>query len=290
MMLGIPNILADFEPSRVLSLIESYGVTVVNVVPTMASMLLSAQERQPRRLASLRALVFAGAPLSSTLRAETSAGLCEGVHEFYGMNEMGPLCVSTPQDRLKRPDSVGRPLVFAELKVIGSMGQSLSPGSVGELLGRSPMSAVGYFGDVEGTAETFRNGWVHTGDLGSVDDDGYLTLRGRKKDMIVTGGQNVYAAEVENVLAAVPGLIDYAVVGVPDDFWGERVVAVLVADGHPPTAESLEKHCREHLPGYKVPKSFVFETDPLPRTSTAKIQKFKLVERLMRVSAAGGVQ
>ena len=286
-MLGIPNVLADFEPARVLSLIASHRVTTVNLVPTMGSMLLPAQQREPRDLGSLRAVIFAGSALPSALRSEVSVKICNSVYEFYGMNEMGPLCVSAPQDRKKRPNSVGRPLVFSELLVVGPDDHPLPADQVGELLGRSPMSAVAYHGDPAGTSETFRDGWVHTGDLGSLDEGGYLTLRGRKKDMIVTGGQNVYAAEVENVLADVPGLSEYAVIGLPDDFWGERVVAVMVASGTPPTIEFVERHCRANLPSYKVPKAFFFENEPLPRTSTAKVQKFKLIERLSRSSAAG---
>ena len=171
--------------------------------------------------------------------------------------------------------------MFCEMAVLGEDGRRLGPNETGEIVGRSPMTVGSYHGDPEKSADTFRGGWVHTGDLGYRDAEGFLFLRGRKKDMIVTGGNNVYAAEVEDVILRFPGVAECAVIGLPDELWGERVTAVVVPrpDAAVPAAAELEAFCRAHLAGYKTPKTFILENEALPRTPTAKVQKFLLVER-----------
>jgi fatty-acyl-CoA synthase len=283
---GVPNLLVNFEPSDVLRLIAAEGATIVNLVPTMAAMLLPAQTSAPRDLSSLRAIVFAGAVLPASVREQTSAMLCHDIYEYYGMNEMGALVVSSPADRMKRSGSVGRPIPFSEVRIVGEDGQDVGPNALGEILGRSPMSVTAYFDSPEKSAVTFRDGWLHTGDLGFFDDEGYLYIRGRKKDMIVTGGQNVYAAEVEDVILRCPGVAECAVFGLPDDLWGERVTSVVVLEGSEGlTAAKLDAFCRPHLAGFKIPKEFILDTEALPRTSNGKVQKFLLVERLNRKPA-----
>lgn len=280
---GIPNVLANFEPNDVLRLIEKERVTIFNLVPTMAAMLLPAQAAAPRDLGSIRAIVFAGSMLPENIRKQTIEKLCPNVYEYYGMQETGAVVVSTPDDRKRRPDSVGKQLAFSEVRIADDNGNALGPNQLGEILGRSPNAVTAYFDNPEKSAETFRNGWVHTGDLGSLDDEGYLTIRGRKKDMIVTGGQNVHAAEVEEILLKFPGVVDCAVFALPDDLWGERVTGLVVRqDNAAVTPKELEEFCRQHLAGFKTPKEFFIETDALPRTPTGKVQKFLLVERFSR--------
>ncbi|WP_170182042.1 AMP-binding protein [Phreatobacter stygius] len=282
---GIPHVLANFEPNETLALIAAERVTIVNLVPTMAAMLLPALAAAPRDVTSLRAVVFAGSSLPASIREATMAKLCPRLYEYYGMQETGALVVSTPADRVRRPDSVGRPIAFGEVKIAGDDGRALPANQLGEILGRSPNAVTGYFDNPEQSARTFRDGWIHTGDLGSLDDEGYLFIRGRKKDMIVTGGQNVHAAEVEEIILGCPGVADCAVFGLPDDMWGERVVSLVVPqDRADLTAEALEAHCRQHLAGFKTPKQFIVETTPLPRTPTGKVQKFLLVERFSQAS------
>jgi acyl-CoA synthetase (AMP-forming)/AMP-acid ligase II len=279
-MWGVPNVLANFEPNEIRRLVEAERVTITNLVPTMAAMLLPAQAAAPRDLSSLRAIVFAGSSLPAAVRDQTIARLCPNLYEYYGMQETGILVLSSPADRTKRPGSVGKALIFAEVKIAGDDGRTLGPNELGEILGRSPNATTAYFENPEQSARTFRDGWVHTGDLGSLDEEGYLFIRGRKKDMIVTGGQNVHAAEVEDVILACPGVADCAVFGLPDDVWGERVSSVVVPqEGADLTAEMLEAYCRQYLAGFKTPKTFIVETMPLPRTPTGKVQKFLLVER-----------
>jgi acyl-CoA synthetase (AMP-forming)/AMP-acid ligase II len=280
---GIPHVLANFEPNEVLSLIASERVTIFNLVPTMAAMLLPAQASAARNLSSVRAIVFAGASLPESIRQQTAARLCPNIYEYYGMQETGALVVSTPTDRNKRPDSVGQPITFAEIRIADDNGNTLGPNQLGEILGRSPNAVTAYFENAEKSAETFRNGWIHTGDLGSLDDEGYLTIRGRKKDMIVTGGQNVHATEVEEIILKYPGVADCAVFGLPDNLWGERVTGLIVPRGDSSlTPSELEAFCRQHLAGFKTPKEFIIESSVLPRTPTGKVQKFLLVERFSR--------
>lgn len=280
---GIPNVLANFEPNEVLRLIEQEGVTIFNLVPTMAAMLLPAQAAAPRNLSSVRAIVFAGSVLPDSIREQTTAKLCPDIYEYYGMQETGAVVVSTPDDRKRRPGSIGKQLAFSEIRIADDNGNALGPNQLGEILARSPNAVTAYFDNPEKSAETFRNGWVHTGDLGSLDDEGYLSIRGRKKDMIVTGGQNVHAAEVEEIILRFPGVIDCAVFALPDDLWGERVTGLVVRqDNASITPEQLEEFCRQHLAGFKTPKQFFVETDALPRTPTGKVQKFLLVERFSR--------
>lgn len=277
---GIANILTNFEPAEVLRLIQQERVTIFNVVPTMAAMLLASDQLPATDLSSLRAIVFAGSPLPASIREQTMLRLCSNIYEYYGMQETGVLVYSTPEDRDLRPDSVGRAALFSEVRIVDPDGQDVAVGEIGEIIGRSPATVTSYFQNPEKTAETFRAGWVHTGDLGSRDADGFLYIRGRKKDMIITGGQNVHAAEVEELLLRHDAVADCAVIGLPHDLWGEQVVAVVVTKLSAVTdAEALQAFCRISLAGFKTPKKWHFQTAPLPRTATGKVQKFILVEK-----------
>jgi acyl-CoA synthetase (AMP-forming)/AMP-acid ligase II len=285
MLYGIPHVLANFEPNDVLRLIATERVTVFNLVPTMAAMMLPAQAAAPQDISSIRAIVFAGANLPETILKQTIERLCPQIYEYYGMQETGALVVSTPVDREQRPHSVGKAIAFSEVRIVDPDGKQLPPNELGEIVGRSPNAVTAYFENDEKSAETFRNGWIHTGDLGSLDEDGYLTIRGRKKDMIVTGGQNVHAAEVEEIILRHPGVADCAVFGLPDDLWGERVTSLVTfKDGASITPKELEEFCRQHLAGFKTPKEFIVENGTLPRTPTGKVQKFLLIEQFSQKS------
>ena len=256
---------------------------MVNLVATTAAMMLSAQAKAPRDVSTLRAVLFVGATLPGNIREQTIAKLCPRIYEFYGMQETGTLVVSTPSDRKRRPESVGRVIPFAEVKVVDDNGKDVEPNVLGEVIGRSPCTVTEYFDNKEKSLETFRDGWVHTGDLGSMDEDGYLVLRGRKKDMIVTGGQNVHAAEVEEIILKHPGVAECAVFGLPDDLWGERVTSLVISkNGATITASELDALCRQYLAGFKTPKEIIVEDGVLPRTPTGKVQKYLLVQRFMQ--------
>lgn len=277
---GIPNVLANFDAGRVLELIESERVTITNLVPTMGAMLLAHESLGKRDLSSLRATVFAGSSLPEPIRTGVTQRICPDLYEYYGMQETGALVVSTPEDRVRRPDSVGRVILHSEVRIVDDQARPLPAGEIGEIIGRSPAGVTAYHDNPAKTAETFRNGWIHTGDLGSIDEEGYLFIRGRKKDMIVSGGQNVFAAEVEEAILGCEGVVECAVIGLPDPLWGERVSAVVVVpEGSALTPEALVRHCRQQLASFKTPKQVILQKEALPRTPTGKVQKFILVER-----------
>ena len=277
---GARNVLGNFDAGRALQLIEEERVTITNLVATMGAMLLQHPDLPKRDLSSLRATVFAGSMLPDPIRRGVTERICPGLYEYYGMQETGALVVSTPEDRKARPDSVGRVIPHAEVRIVDDHGRRVPPGQIGEIVGRAPTGTTAYYQNPEKTAETFRNGWIHTGDLGSMDSEGYLFIRGRKKDMIISGGQNVFAAEIEEAILDCPGVIECAVIGLPDELWGERVSAVVVVNpGSELTTEQLVRHCRERLASFKTPKEILLQSEPLPRTPTGKVQKFILVER-----------
>lgn len=281
LLFGARNVIMDFHPAESMRLIEAEGVTILNLVSTMAAMMLAEPSLAERRLRSLRGIVFAGSMLPAPLREKVVARLCPHVYEYYGMQETGALTSSSPEDRKLKPESVGTLIPFAELRIERADGSIAAPGELGEICGRGPGSVTQYFQNPEKSAETFRGGWVHTGDLGMLDEDGFLFIRGRLKDMIITGGQNVHAAEIEETILSIPGVADCAVFGLPDEMWGERVAALIVRDPArgETSAQSVEAFCRERLAGFKIPRTILFDDAPLPRTPTGKVQKFLLVER-----------
>ncbi|MFT3799726.1 MAG: AMP-binding protein [Burkholderiaceae bacterium] len=277
---GNRNVLMNFDVGEALRLIEAEQVTMVNLVPTMGAMLLASPALARSDLHSLRGIVFAGSLLPAPVREGIQARVCPQIYEYYGMQETSTLVVSTPRDRVRRPDSVGRPILFAELRIVDEAGRDVPVGQTGAVIGRSPGTVAGYFNNPGKTAETFRDGWLHTGDLGRLDDEGYLYINGRLKDVIVTGGQNVHAGEVEEAILGCDGVADCAVVGLPDPLWGEVVTAIVVPhDGRKVSEAEVIAHCRASLAGFKTPKRVLIRDDALPRTPTGKVQKFRLVEQ-----------
>jgi len=279
-MWGCRNVLTNFDAAPVLDLIARERVTITNLVATMGAMLLARPELDTADVASLRAVVFAGSLLPAPIRDGVMSRLCPNLYEYYGMQESSTLVVSTPEDRVLRPDSVGLPILFAQVRVVDAEGHDVPPGETGAVIGRSPGTVTAYHANPEKTAETFRDGWLHTGDLGRLDADGYLYINGRLKDVIVTGGQNVHAGEVEETILGLPQVSDCAVIGLPDPLWGEAVTAVVVPkDGQEVNPDTVIAWCRRSLAGFKTPKRVIVQTEPLPRTPTGKVQKFLLTKR-----------
>jgi fatty-acyl-CoA synthase len=279
-MYGMRNVLMNFAPDEALALIEQERVTVSNIVPTMGAMLLASPRLAQTDVSSLRGLVFAGSLLPAPVREGVTARLCPRLYEYYGMQESGALVVSTPEDRTQRADSVGRPILGCEVRVVDAEGRDLPRGETGAIVGRGPGTVTAYHHNPEKTAETFVDGWLHTGDLGRMDEEGFLFINGRLKDLIVTGGQNVHAGEVEEAILRVPGVADCAVIGLGDPLWGEAVTAVVVpAPGAQVDEAAVIAHCRQSLAGFKTPKRVIAQDDALPRTPTGKVQKFLLVAR-----------
>ena len=286
-MCGARTVLADFAAGQVLRLIGAERVSFTMLVPTMAAMLLGAAELGACDLSSLRGVAFAGAMLPPRIRDETMARLCPNLYEGYGLQEVGWLAISTPAERRRRPDSVGLPVLFSEVRLIDAAGHRVAAGEIGEIIARAPCATTEYFESPARSAEAFRDGWFHTGDLGRLDADGCLFICGRVKDMIISGGQNVHSAEVEAVLLELPGVVECAVVGLPHAIWGESVAAVVVRDESPAVGlEAVQAFCREHLAGFKVPRQLIERREPLPRTPTGKVQKFLLIEQYAREERA----
>ncbi len=282
-------ILPAFDPEASLDVIESEAVTCAIAVPTMLAALCESQAASPRDVSSLRWLSHGASPVALEVlrRAEALFG-CELIH-LYGATELSPLTTVFRHEQRylddPRAKSCGPPVPGVDLKIVRADGSELPTGEPGEVAARGPNVMVGYWNKPEATAAALVDGgWYLTGDVGYVDDDGYLFLVDRAKDMIVTGGENVYCTEVEDVLYAHAGVLEATVFGIPDDRWGEAVHAVVVPrDGTEVTEAELIAHCRATIAGYKTPKSIALQAEPLPKSGPGKVLK-----RLLRESYWAG--
>ena len=266
----------SFEPLRIFDLIRSYGVTNTWMVPTQIVMLTEAEPPQPD-LPSLQYVVYGGAPMTPAATERALRRFGPIFVQLYGQGET-PMTATVLRREDHRPDlfgSAGRARPGVDVAIHGIEGRPLAPGGVGEVVVRGASVMSGYWGRPDATAESLRDGWLHTGDLGRLTGDGILYLLDRTKDMIISGGSNVYAVEVEQVLSTHSGVGDVAVIGVPDDLWGEVVVAVVVPTEGDIDAADLEQHCRASLAGYKVPRRWL-QVERLPRNAYGKVVKRQL--------------
>jgi long-chain acyl-CoA synthetase len=283
--LGCTNVILErFAAAEVLESIELERVTTCLLVPTMLNMVLNEPSIGQRDLASLRLIFYGGSTITKPVLRRAIETIGCGFTQGYGLTETIEATFLTADDhRLdddpvheRRLASAGREAVNAEVRVVDDEGRDLPPGAVGEVLIRSPSVIREYWRAPEATREAIRDGWFHTGDLGYRDDDAFLFIVDRKKDMIISGGVNVYPKEVEEVLYAHPSVLEAAVIGLPDDTWGEAVTAVVVArPGRELTEDELLEHCRGALAGYKKPRAVKFVAE-LPRNPSGKILKREL--------------
>lgn len=279
---AIVDVERKFDMDTVLRKIEEDGVSFLFMVPTMINRLLDAvSAREGFDAGSLRTVMYGASPITEE-RLRQGLGLLGPVFvQLYGQTEVPNFLTRLRRDdhdvdgHPQRLRSCGQAALMAEVRTIRKDGSDCDPGEVGEVIGRSPYVMDRYLGKPEATAETVRNGWLYTGDLGYLDDDGYLYLVDRKKEMIITGGFNVYASEVEQALATLPGVRESAVVGVPHADWGEAVIAYVIPTDESVRAEDLMEGARAILSNYKRPKE-VRLTDVLPTTAVGKIDKKKL--------------
>jgi len=277
---GLKHVIMNFEPKKVLEVIQSEKVTISNWVPPMAGFALSVPEFDQYDLSSLRGLVFAGAPFPIPLQERVRLRICPHIYEYYGLQETGIIVYANPKDKMKKPAAQGKVSPWSELRIVDSSGNDVPTGSVGEIISKTLTGVTSYYKNEEQTKGTFKNGWCHTGDLGYLDEEGYLYLSGRSKDMIVTGGQNVFSAEVENILIGHPAVADCTVIGLPDEKWGEAITAVVVRkSGAEVTEEDIIAFCRREMAGFKVPKRIIWYEGEFPRTPTGKVTKYVLVEK-----------
>jgi fatty-acyl-CoA synthase len=271
-------IVRDFDPAKALQVLEEEGCTIALFVPTMHHMLTETPEFAKATFSTMHTFLSGGAPCPLGIYEKYWAkGLA--FKEGYGLTEAGPNNFYIhPDDARRKIGSVGMAMFHNQVRIVDDEGRDVPPGETGELWIRGPHVFSGYWNKPEITSETLVDGWLRTGDLARRDEEGYHYIVGRKKDMIISGGENVYPLEVEHVLAEHPGVSEVAVVGLPDPKWGEAVTAVIVpAPGVELTGEQLKAHCKAKLAGYKIPKRFHFVAE-LPKTSVGKIDK-KQIEK-----------
>lgn len=290
-VLGIPATGATsitiplFDPGLVLQVIEEHDVDTTMVVPIMLSMLEQAEGFSAQRLQSLRQLVYGAAPIAPELITRWLEMLpTTDFIQGYGMTEAASvLTLLSPADHRRdgsRLEAAGSPVVGVELRITDSLGTALPPGEAGEVSARGGNFMREYWNMPEETAAVMRDGWYRTGDMGFIDEDGLLHLTDRLKDMIVTGGENVYSTEVENAIATHPAVQEVAVIGVPSEAWGEAVLAIVVLKHDMKvTAEELIEFSRKLLAGFKVPKLVEFRDGPLPLSGAFKPLKRELRRR-----------
>jgi long-chain acyl-CoA synthetase len=280
-----------FDATDVLDAVEREEITHTVLVPTMLAMLLDAHAASPeRRLDTLRHIQYAASPISAALQRRVRERFDCDLVQFYGMTEAAPTvtCLDAEDHRRgfagepgyeERLRSIGVPVVGVEAEVRDPAGGALPPGEVGEVWVRGPNVMLGYWRRPESTEAAFRSGWYRSGDAAYASADGYLYLVDRLKDMIISGGENVYSVEVEGVLAEHAGVREAAVFGVPDPRWGEAVHAVVVvAQDSGITAETLAAHARRQIAGYKVPRTIELRHEPLPKSAAGKVLKNELRE------------
>jgi acyl-CoA synthetase (AMP-forming)/AMP-acid ligase II len=279
------SILSALEPGRLLSLIETDRPSVLVLAPTVIQMMLDHPAAKTTDFASVRLTMYAGSPINAQLLKRAMLEMKCQFMQFYGATEsLGAITILRPEqhdlvhdNKLK---SCGTPLPLMELKIEDGMGQEVKDGEIGEFVLRSPAMFRGYRNQPEATAAVLNRGWYRTGDAGYRAEDGLLYIVDRVKDMIVSGGENVYSAEVEQAIQKHPSVSMSAVIGAPDERWGERVVAVIVLKvGCTATAEEINLHCRSLIAGYKVPKEIRF-AESLPFSPAGKVLK-----RLLRQHA-----
>ena len=274
-----------FEPEAVMAAIESHGVTHTVMVPTMIAMLLSHPAFATQRLASLRVIGYGGSSISKGVLADALTKLPHvRFVQVYGQTEMAPVITALHPSyhtligpRSTKLAAAGRVAPGCEVRIVDEAGHDLPTGQVGEVIARGPGMMHGYWNQPEQTAATIKHGWVHTGDGGYLDADGFLFIVDRLKDMIVTGGENVFTAEVESALSTHPAVAEVAVIGIPSDQWGEEVHAIVVLrPGADATAPDLLAHCAPLLATYKRPRSITFRTESLPLSGAGKVLKREL--------------
>jgi len=279
---GIETVLTrDPDPAAILRLIPEYRITKAFVVPALLLFMLQNPQCKTTDFSSLELIVYGASPAPIDLIRNARKAFGCDLAQVYGLTETtGAITYLPPEDHEERVPgrlkSCGKPMTGVEIRVVDPAGKAVATGEVGEIITRSPQNMLGYWNQPEATRRAIRNDWFHTGDAGYLDNDGYIYIYDRVKDMIISGGENIYPAEVESALFGHPAVADVAVIGVPDDKWGEAVKAFVVKRPDAAiTPEELMSFARERIAGYKVPRSIDF-VDTLPRTPTGKILKREL--------------
>lgn len=274
-----------FDPEAALAAIEAHGVNSTILVPTMLARMLDHRDFAPARTAALRRLLYGASSMPEGLLRQALAAMPHvRFFQGYGQTEMGPgVTILGPEDHvLEGPGAVrlrsaGLPTIGCEVRIIDQAGEPVPRGTIGEIAARSPGMMLGYWNQPDQTRAVMVDGWVRTGDAGYQDEDGFIHVVDRLKDMIVTGGENVFCAEVESAISTHPAVGAVAVIGIPSAEWGEAVHAVIIPrPGAAVTQEDIIAHCRARIAGYKCPRSVSFRAEPLPLSGAGKVLKREL--------------
>ena len=271
-----------FDPRAVLEAIAAHRITTVFLVPTQLQRIVELEDVESFDRSSLRVVLSSGSALSPALRTRVLERFSPRLFDYYGSMDGGGISVLRPEDMRTHADSVGRPMLHVDVRIEDPAGQELPPGAEGEVCYRGPGILSGYVNNPEATAAALKDGWLHSGDLGRMDGEGYLSITGRISDIIIRGGVNIYPAEVEAALLEHPAVREAAVVGVPDEEYGETVAAFVVLR-EPFAPEALEALCAKRLAAYKVPRRFV-TVEEIPRNVGGKAVKEHLLRLLKPVS------
>ncbi len=275
-----------FDAEEVLRTIQNERITYVGAVPTMCERLLQVPGVATYDTSSLRCLAITGGKVHEPVLQALRQHITPNIYRTYASTDSGQMAISKPDDIDRKPLAAGMPVWCVDLRIVDEQNHALKVSEVGEIICQSLLATQGYYMNPEATNDSFRDGWFHTGDLGYFDEEGYLFVVGRKKDMVKSGGISIYPLEIEGVLYQHPDVIEAAVIGVPDPQWGEALKAVVVVKpGSPISGEELQKFCKERLSSYKVPKSVDFVAS-LPHTEVGKVNKVKVREMSLASATA----
>ena len=271
-------VMRSFEPLLAWQLLEREKVTTGLMVPAMLNFMLQVPDFEKFDRSELRWIMTGAAPVPVAL-TKRYMELGIGIRQVYGLTETcGPACLMDTEDSLRKPDSTGRSFFHTEVRVVNEAGEDCAPGETGEVLVAGAHIMREYWNRPEATEETIIDGWLHTGDVAIMDEEGFVSIQDRIKDMIISGGENVYPAEIEGVLVTHADITDAAVIGQPSERWGESPLAVVVRSSDALTEAEVLGHCQGRLARFKQPKAVVF-TDEIPRNPSGKILKWMLRER-----------
>ncbi|WP_079529352.1 fatty acid--CoA ligase family protein [Halobacillus hunanensis] len=276
---GTVLIVPKFSPQEVFEIASTQKATIFAGVPTMYNYLAQTGSGQTEAFKHMRICVSGGSSMPVALLNKFEEQFNVQISEGYGLSEASPVTAFNPLDRPRKPGSIGTNIVHVENKVVDELGEELPPGEVGELIVRGPNVMKGYYNMPEETAVTLRDGWLYTGDMARMDDEGYLYIVDRKKDMIIVGGYNVYPREVEEVLYDHPDISEAAVIGTPDPNSGEMVISFVVSSNPALNESTLKEYCKGYLAKYKQPARIHF-MEELPKNTTGKILRKNLREKL----------
>jgi acyl-CoA synthetase (AMP-forming)/AMP-acid ligase II len=267
-----------FDAEEILKTIEREKITYMGAVPTMCERMLQVQGVENYDTSSLRCLAITGGKVHEPVLQALRKQVTPNIYRTYASTDSGQMAISKPADMYAKPLAAGMPVWCVDLRIVDDKNNPVPVNEIGEIICQSPLATAGYYMNPEATNTSFRDGWFYTGDLGYFDEEGYLFVVGRKKDMVKSGGISVYPLEIEDVMYKHPEIVEAAVIGVPDPAWGEAVKAVVVLKaGSSVNGETLVRFCKEQLASYKVPKSVDIVT-ALPHTEIGKVNKVKLKE------------